>query len=129
MKLLYTNWINIVGVFIVSFLFTTISDSLDPNVSRDFFQTIIASLIGILLYGMLFWICFIIALIILDLFLIVFNQKHLKIKLFLEWILISSPFIYWALKYPEQRALYIVAVVTFFITQLLRRGLINKATH
>lgn len=129
MKLLYTNWINIVGVFIVSFLFTAIFDSLDPNVSRNFFQAVTASLIGILLYGMLFWICFIIALIILDLFLIVFNQKHLEIKLFLEWIIISSPFIYWAIKYPEQRSLYIVAVVTFFITQLLRKGLINKATQ
>ncbi|REC71461.1 hypothetical protein DRF60_20640 [Chryseobacterium elymi] len=129
MKILYTNWINIVGVFIVLFLFTAIFDSLDPNVSRSFFQAIIASLIGIFLYGMIFWICFIIALIVFDLFLIVFNQKHLEIKLLLEWIIISAPFVYGAVKYPEQRILYIVAVITFFITQLLRKGLINKATH
>lgn len=129
MKILKTNWINIVGVFTVLFLYTTIYGLMDSNISRNFFQAIIASLIGICLYGIMFWAGFIIMLIILDCVLIIPNSKNLKIKLLIEWIVISVPFIYWAIKYPEQRTLYIVAVITFLITQLFRERLINKATQ
>jgi hypothetical protein len=76
---------------------------------------------------MMFWICFIIALVVLDLFLIVFNQTNLKLKLLVEWFIISSPFIYWAIIYERQRWIYIIAIIAFFITQLLREKLIVKA--
>ncbi|MDQ0478266.1 hypothetical protein [Chryseobacterium sp. MDT2-18] len=129
MKILKTNWINIVGVFTVLFLYTTIYGLMDSSISRNVFQAIIASLIGICLYGIMFWAGFIIMLIILDCVLIIPNSNNLKIKLLIEWIVISVPFIYWAIKYPEQRTLYIVAIITFLITQLLRERLINKATQ
>ncbi|MDV3833197.1 hypothetical protein CMU13_07635 [Elizabethkingia anophelis] len=126
-RILKTNWINIIGVFTVLFLYTTIYELIEPNVSRNIFQAMIASLIGICLYGIMFWVSFIIMLIILDYVLIIPNPKDLKLKLLIEWIVISSPFVYWAIKYPEQRTLYIIAIITFLVTQLLRDKLINKA--
>jgi hypothetical protein len=126
MKIVYTNWINIVGVFATLFIYTTISGLIDPNVSRNFLQAIIASLIGLVLYGLIFWIGFILSLTILDFILIIPNQKSLKSKLLVEWLIISSPFIFWAIKYEEQRLLYLLAIVTFLITQLLRLKLILK---
>ncbi|MDV3963741.1 hypothetical protein CMT72_12630 [Elizabethkingia anophelis] len=126
-RILKTNWINIIGVFTVLFLYTTIYELIEPNVSRNIFQAMIVSLIGICLYGIMFWVGFIIMLIILDYVLIIPNPKDLKLKLLIEWIVISSPFVYWAIKYPEQRTLYIIAIITFLVTQLLRDKLINKA--
>jgi len=61
--------------------------------------------------------------------LIIPKPKNLKIKLFIEWVIISSPFVYWAIKYPEQRTLYIIAIITFLVTQLLRDKLITKVTQ
>lgn len=128
MKILYTNWINITGIFITLFLFTTTFNLLDSNVSRNLFQAIIASLILIFLYGIIFLIGFILVLTILDLIIIVPNQSNLRLKLLLEWIIISAPFVYWAIIYERQRYIFLVAVITFLITQLLREKLINKAT-
>jgi len=129
MKILYTNWINITGIFIVLFLFTTTFNLLDSNVSRNLFQAIIASLILIFLYGIFFLIGFILVLTILDLIIIVRNQSNLRLKLLLEWIIISAPFVYWAIIYERQRYIFLVAIITFLITQLLREKLINKAIH
>ncbi|WP_426473372.1 hypothetical protein [Chryseobacterium balustinum] len=128
MKILYTNWINITGIFTALFLCTTIFNLLDPNVSRNLFQAIFASLILIFLYGIIFWVGFVLVLTILDLIIIVPNQNNLRLKLFLEWIIISTPFIYWAIIYDRQRYIFLVAVVTFLITQLLRERLIKKST-
>lgn len=128
MKIIYTNWINIVGIFIALFLFSTIFNLLNPNVFRNLFQAIIASLILIFLYGIIFLGGFILALTILDLILIVPNQNNLRLKLLLEWIIISIPFIYWAIIHERQRYIFLVTVFTFLITQLLRKRLINKAT-
>lgn len=127
MKVLKTNWINIAGVFTVLFLYTTIYGLVDPNVSRNIFQAIIASLIGLCLYGLMFWAGFLIVITILDSVLIIPNSKNLKIKLMIEWVVISCPFIYWAIIYDDQRWLYIVAIITFLITQLLREKYIAKA--
>jgi hypothetical protein len=127
MKVLTTNWINIVGVFTVLLIYTTIYGLVDSNVSRNIFQAIIASLIGIILYGAIFWAGFLILITILDLVLIIPNPKYLKVKLIIEWIIISSPFIYWAIKYEEQRTLYFIAIIAFLVTQLIREKYIVKA--
>jgi hypothetical protein len=126
MKIFYTNWINIVGIFSVLFLYTTIYDLADQNVSRNIFQAMTASLISIFLYGLIFWIGFILLLIVLDLILIVPNSKHLKFKLFIECVIISSPFIYWGIEYEKQRVIYLLAIGTFYVTQFLRSKLISE---
>lgn len=129
MKIFLTNWINIVGVFTVLLIYTTIYGLVDPNISRNIFQAIIASLIGIILYGAMFWAGFLILITILDLVLIIPNPKHLKVKLIIEWIIVSSPFVYWAIKYEEQRTLYFIAIIAFLVTQLMREKYIVKALN
>ncbi|AQX83820.1 hypothetical protein I6H88_12270 [Elizabethkingia bruuniana] len=124
MKTLQTNWINILGVFVVLFLYTFLNSWI--NYPATFIQALFGAFVLVCLYGIMFWVGFIIMLIILDSALIIPNPKNLKIKLLIEWIVISSPFVYWAIKYPEQRTLYVIAIITFLITQLLRDKLINK---
>ncbi|AZB32157.1 hypothetical protein [Chryseobacterium balustinum] len=130
MKILKTNWINILGVFICVLLYSIIYNFfIDDSITRTFLQSIFGAVFFLLLYGVLFWIGFILALIIFDLIIIIPNQSNLKLKLLLEWAIICLPFIYWAIIYERQRNIFIVAVVAFLITQLLRERLINKATH
>lgn len=78
----------------------------------------LAALFSILGYGMMFWALFLVSLIILDLILIVPNRKNLKTRLLIEWLIISSPFIYWTVKYHEW--IFVTAVIAFFISQQLR---------
>ncbi|MDQ1859356.1 MULTISPECIES: hypothetical protein [unclassified Chryseobacterium] len=130
MKILRTNWINILGVFIFLLTYSIIFNfTVDDGVTRNFFQSIFAAIFLILLYGIMFWAGFILALIILDLILIVPNQDKLTLKLLFEWAIISIPFIYWAIMYEKQRNIFIVAIIALLITQLLRKKLITKATH
>ena len=124
MKILKTNWINIVGVLGSVFLYSVISNFTDSNTSQNIFQAIFSGLILILFYGVTFWVLFIVSLIIFDLLLIVTNQSNLKIKLLLEWLLLSTPFIYWAFKYSEW--IFLVAIISFLFTQLYRRKMIEK---
>lgn len=127
MKILLTNRINLVGVFIAVLLYNIVYNCLiDDQVSRNFFQAIIAAFILVCLYGIIFWIGFLLAILILDLILIVPNQKKLKLKLFAEWVIISTPIVYFSLIYERQRMMFLIAVIAFFITQLLRERLIKK---
>lgn len=130
MKILATNWINIVGIFTAIFMYSFISSlTVDDGVSRNIFQAIIASLIGIVLYGVMFWSSFLILITILDLVLIIPNSKNLRIKLIVEWLIISSILIVWAVIYKEREWIYgvfAVAIITFLVTQLIREKQILK---
>lgn len=127
MKILLTNRINLIGVFIAVLLYGIGYNCLiDDEVTRNFFQVIIAAFILVCLYGIIFWIGFLLAILILDLILIVPNQKKLKLKLFAEWVIISTPIVYFSLIYERQRMMFLIAVIAFFITQLLRERLIKK---
>jgi hypothetical protein len=126
MKVLITNWINLLGVFLIVFCYAIILNLTDTNVSRNLFQAIFAALILVCGYGIMFWGLFIIALVILDLLIIVRNKNNLKMKLIIEWLIISIPFIYWAVKYNEW--IFIAAAIAFLITQLLREKHIKEKT-
>lgn len=122
MVVIRTNWINITGVFIITYLYV-IADVLIH--SGTFIQAVLGGLISICLYGMMFWGLFVVSLIALDLLVIMRNKNHLKGKLLIEWLVISSPFIYWTIKYKEW--IFAVAIVAFLISQLLRERLIRQA--
>lgn len=127
MKILLTNRINLIGVFIAVLLCGIVHNCLiDDQVSRNLFQAIIAAFILVCLYGIIFWIGFLLAILILDLILIVPDQKKLKLKLFAEWVIISTPIVYFSLIYERQRLMFLIAIIVFFITQLLRERLIKK---
>ena len=124
MKIISTNWINLIGVFITVFLYAIVLNLNDTNVSRNLFQTILPALILVCLYGILFWTLFILLLVILDLIFIVKDQTNLTVKLLIEWLIISSPFIYWAVRYRE--GIFISAIVAFLITQFIRQKRIRS---
>ena len=124
MKIIRTNWINIIGVFVVAFIYAIILNLNDVNVSRNVIQSILPALILVCLYGIMFWILYIVLLIILDLLLIAKNQNNLTAKLLAEWLIISAPFVYWGIKY--QQWIFIAVTITFLITQLLRIKSIKK---
>lgn len=127
MKVLLTNWINLLGIFTAVFVYAIFLNISEVNISRSIFQSIVASLILVCLYGVLFWSILIITLILFDFGLIIRNPSHLKIKLIIEWLIISIPFIYWIVKY--QQWIFLVAIIVFLITQLLRENLITKALN
>ncbi|HEX8020309.1 hypothetical protein [Mucilaginibacter sp.] len=124
MKIILTNWINLLGVFGSVFLFAVVLTLTQANLSYNIFIAIIVALFSVIAYGMMFWALFIVSLVLLDLILIVPKRKNLKIRLVIEWLIISSPFIYWTIKYHEW--IFAVGIVSFFITQLLREKHILK---
>lgn len=73
---------------------------------------------------MMFWGLFVASLIVLDLLLIVKSQNNVRQKLLIEWFLISGPFVYWVIRYGEW--IFLMAIITFAITQFFRNRLIVK---
>jgi hypothetical protein len=119
MKIIKTNWINLLGVFIAVFLYAIFLNLTDTNVSRNLFQSILPALMLVCLYGILFWALFIILLVVFDLLFIVKDQRNLTVKLLIEWLIISSPFIYWAARYREW--IFVAAIMALLITQFIRK--------
>ena len=124
MKILLTNWTNFFGVFIAVFLYAIFYNIYDESATRNFYQSTVAAFILVSLYGMLFWGLYITELILFDLLFIVKDQSKLKKKLIIEWLLISIPFIYWIIFHKQ--LIFLVGVIVFLITQLIRQNLIIK---
>lgn len=125
LKGLFTNWLNILGVFLVIYLYAFLSSYIGTSFSL--FQAFVSALILVCLYGIVFWIGFIIAISVLDVLIINRNLTNLKVKLIIEWLVISSPFIYWIIKYHEW--IFLSGVIAFLITQMLRHRLILKVVQ
>lgn len=126
LQILKTNWVNVLGVFLAVYLFvvagafTESTKSFEDTVRRD----ILGSLFAVIMYGMVFWLGFIACISVLDFALIRKHWKNLNLVLFLEWFIISVPFIYWLIIYSEW--VFLVAVLAFLITQYLRKEKILK---
>lgn len=125
MKILKTNWINILGVGLTLFIYSLLNSIIGFDAA--FSQALFGAFLLIGLYGLIFWVGFLIVLIVLDYLLIIPAKNNLKQRLLLEWLIIIIPFVYWAVIYERQRVLFIVAMAAFLITQLLREKLIIKA--
>lgn len=124
MKIIKTNWINIIGILIAVYLYSLMLNLFDADKSLNFIQVVFSPLILILLYGAIFWALFILLLIIFDLLFFVKNHENLKKKMILETFIIVTPYVYWLIVYDE--LIFLVAIITFFITQFYRRKLIAK---
>ncbi|NRF37196.1 hypothetical protein [Pedobacter foliorum] len=84
----------------------------------------VGGLFTIFLFGSFFWIGFIAIMFFLDMILLNANREYLLGKLFLEWVIASSPFIYWGVKYSAW--LFFMAVAAFLIAQWYRAKAIDK---
>lgn len=121
-RIIGTNWINIVGIFLITYLYSFIRVIIETDFS--IIQAMLSALILVGLYGLLFWIGFLLLLIILDTILVVRAKEKLKTALFIEWVIISTPLIYWMIKYEQW--IFLIAVITFFITQIIRERKIRS---
>ena len=118
MEIIKTNWITVLGIFTMVFLYAIYLNVTDINVSRNIFQSILPALILVVLYGALFWLLFLALLVLLDIFFVAKVKIDLRVRLLIEWVIVSIPFIYWAIRYRQW--IFIVAVSAFLVTQLLR---------
>ena len=123
MKIIFTNWVNLLGVFVAVYLYSFIV-TWNYCPSFNVFQALLSASISVCLYGCLFWGLFVLSLLFLDVLLITGDSKNLKTKLFLEWMVISTPFNYWMIKYNVW--VFFVGIVAFLVTQILRRTLIAR---
>lgn len=114
-KIFLTNWINLLGIFLAVYLSAAISELF---ISGSPVVGFIGGLFAIIFYGSVFWEGFIIAMFLLDFILLDKNKERLRLKLFVEWVIVSSPFVYWFIQYTQW--IFLVAVITFFITQIIR---------
>lgn len=123
-KIILTNWINVVVIFIAVYFASFISAIV--NDKFKFNEALFGTTYAVVGFGMIFWIGFFILITLLDVLLFVFNQQpqYTNYKLVAEWILISSPFIYWLIKYGQW--IFLVAILAFAVGQLLRKPHIFK---
>ena len=119
MKIFKTNWINVVGVFVAVLGYAIWLNLVDNIASRNIFESILPALFLVCLYGCMFWGLFILLLLVFDLILIVNDQKNPGMKLMIESIVISIPFIYWSVRYSQ--GIFVAGVVAFFLTQYMRQ--------
>lgn len=126
LKILKTNWINVLGIFLAVYLFGIASTLTErtTSLSDALYTGVVMGIFGIIFYGMMFWAGFIASIIILDFALIRKHWKNLNLLLLLEWLIISAPFVYWLILYSEW--VFLVAILAFLITQYLRKEKILK---
>lgn len=121
-KILATNWVNLLGVFMITFLSVFLNSYF--NYSATLTQAFYGTCILVCYYGIIFWVGFTILLIIFDLIFIISFKRIYEKMIILEWLIISLPFIYWTIKYKQW--VFLVAIIAFFITQMVRKKLIEK---
>lgn len=123
-KIILSNWINIVLILIAVYAYAFIIAY--SGRTFDFNDSIFSATYLIFLYGMLFWAGFIVSILILDVIMFAFNKapQYTTVKLIVEWIIISAPFIYWLIEYSEWT--FLIAVLAFLLGQYLRRAYIIK---
>jgi hypothetical protein len=92
----------------------------EPAILTAFISTFLLFIV----YGPVIIGWFYLAVISMDILLFGWDNRGTKEKLFLEWIIISIPFIYWAFKYEYW--LWISLSISFLIAQLLRKKLIAR---
>lgn len=128
MKIFLTNWVSVVGIFIVLCLTGIITELWKVESIREAPNAIATGLFGVLLalllYSLVIWLAFILVMFLLDFLLMNNDKTYVRHKLLFEWILVSSPFIYWGFEYSQW--IFFVAIGTFFITQAIREKLILK---
>ena len=126
MKLLLTNWVNVVAISAAIYLSLILSELIrsDGEFMNSLAIGLFGSLFAIFGYGFIFWVGFLIAMCVLDLILIVLPQgqsrvPNLNVVLIIEWILISIPLVVLAITYGTWP--FIVGSMALLGSQLLWR--------
>jgi hypothetical protein len=113
LKIISTNWINMAVIAVATYLWCIINSFFQMNSVSDLPGTLVRGVVGgailVLFYGAMFFAGFMIIMLFLDIILLRQNAKYLRVKLISEWILGSSPFVYWTVIYNEW--IFAVAIV------------------
>lgn len=123
-KIVLSNWINLLTIFVVVYVVGFLSAVINDKFT--FSEALFGTTYSVVGYGMLFWIGFIICILVLDILLFSIDKKpqNTTFKLFIEWLIISAPFIYWLIKYGEW--IFLVGILAFLLGQILRKHRILK---
>ena len=124
LKIVLTNWVNVLTVYACMFV-TLLICELYPGIAT-FKEAVYNTFGSLIVYYVFFWIGFLICILVLDIVLFGFNResKYTTIKLLIEWLIISVPFIYWLIRYNQW--IFLAAVLAFLLGQYLRRPYIFK---
>ncbi|QQU02475.1 hypothetical protein [Myroides odoratus] len=116
-KLLKTNLINVIIVFIVVYIYSVIRAMKEADF--NIFQGMFSALILVVLYGMFFWIAFFILLLLTNVFILKKSSKQTFYVMFvIQTVVVSIPFIYLGIYYEEW--IFIVGVIGFLVSQMYR---------
>jgi hypothetical protein len=132
LKIISTNWTHLVGFYLTTYLsfilFKIIGLGDDYEWDTLWFGFISAGLLFIV-YGLDILGYFVLTILTMDIISFSWTNKWIKETLIIQWIIISTPFIYWAFEY--QYWLWITLSISLLITQMIRRKkieIINKKT-
>jgi hypothetical protein len=122
LKIISTNWINMAVIAVATYLWSIINSLFQMNNVSDLPGTLVRGIGGaailVLFYGAMFFAGFMIIMLFLDIILLRPNTKYLRVKLIIEWVLVSSPVVYWTLIYNEW--IFAIAIAAFGGAQLIR---------
>jgi len=127
LKILLSNWIHFIAIYFGFYLAIIGSKTFEHN-NYSWTSTLFTSLLTIPLlvfvYGLdLLW-KFFVTIIILDIILFSFNQRWIREKLIIEWIIIVTPFINAAFEYKYWA--WLTISILFLLTQFYRDKKILK---
>lgn len=124
MKIVLSNWVNVLVIFVIVYVAGFISAMINDKFT--FNEALFGTTYSVVGYGSIFWIGFFIVIALLDVLLFSFNRepRYTNYKLVLEWVIISTPIIYWLIKYNQW--IFLVAILAFLIGQYLRRPYIFR---
>jgi len=124
MKIVLSNWVNVLVIFVIVYVAGFISAMINDKFT--FNEALFGTTYSVVGYGSIFWIGFFIVIALLDVLLSSFNRepRYTNYKLVLEWVIISTPIIYWLIKYNQW--IFLVAILAFLIGQYLRRPYIFR---
>lgn len=126
-KIIITNWINVLAITFALLATGTISSSIQDEIT--FVEALLGTAYALFLYGMMYWVTFLAAIVILDiiLFSIANRPRYTYHKLAIEWLLISSPLIYGSIMHGQW--IFLLAAIAFAAGQYARRRPILKILH
>ncbi|WP_415325318.1 hypothetical protein [Chryseobacterium sp. MMS23-Vi53] len=124
LKIVLTNWVNILTVYIFMFVWLIISELIPGYVTLK--EALYNTFGSLIVYYLPFWLGFSMLIALLDFLFFSFdkNSQYTNYKLIFEWLLISLPFIYLLIEYNQW--IFLVAIFAFSIGQYLRRPYIFK---
>src|SRR5690606_16652642 len=120
LKIVTTNWIHIVGFYLITYLTLVIGSFFDPTEGWEpiILTGFLAALLLFVVYGYVVVGWFYLAIVLLDVICFTWTNKWRKEILIIEWLIISAPFIYWAFEYEYW--LWITLSISLLTTQMLR---------